>query len=518
MTGGRKIIILAATLLTAGSALAQEGRRTDALTVALISDIRSSSPGVNRDANSDTVLHHVVEGLVAYREDLSVAPMLAESWQVEDGGRTYRFRLRDGVSFHNGAPLTSAEVVWSWRRYLDPKTLWACTRFFDGTQGPKVLDVEAPDPRTVVFRLQEASGLFLIAMANLQCNAAILHPDSIGPDGAWRAPIGTGPYAFRNWQRGRQIELARFEGYRPAEGARDGMAGAKIAYAERLRFLAITDASVMKTALLAGNVDVVPVMSPNDVDDAKARGIQVSVQSTFAWQVMLMQTRDPLLADVRVRRAIAHAVDLREVAQSLSFGLAGPNPAAVPLASPYYGSAFAAWPAHDPAAAKRLLKEAGYAGQPLRIQTSTRPGGYFDAAVMIQAMLAEAGINAQLETLEWATQLQNYNTGKFQLSSFVYSSRLDPALGYASLIGDKTRFPFAQWDDPQAKALLDAAKASSEPAERGRLFASLHQRMADAVPILGIYNPVEVSAAGPRVRGYKTWPAGNERFWGVWKE
>ena len=514
----RFIAGLVAAALAAGSALAQEGRRIDALTVALISDIRSSNPGVNRDANSDTVLHHVVEGLVAYREDLSVAPMLAQSWQVEDGGKAYRFRLRESVTFHNGAPLTAAEVVWSWRRYLDPKTLWTCIRFFDGSQGPKVVDIEAPDPHTVVFRLQEASGLFLIAMANLQCNAAILHPDSLAADGAWRAPIGTGPYVFRDWQRGRQVELTRFDAYRPADGARDGMAGAKLAHAARLRFLAIPDASVMKTALLAGNVDVVPVLSPNDIDDAKARGIQVSVQSTLAWQVMLMQTLDPVLADARIRRAIAHAVNLREVAQSLSFGLAGPNPAAVPQASPYHTDAFAIWPAHDPAAARRLLKEAGYAGQPIKIQTSTRPGGYFDAAVMIQAMLADVGINAQLETLEWATQLQNYNQGRFQLSSFVYSSRLDPAFSYSSLVGDKKRFPFIQWDDPEANKLLDAAKLSTDPAERGRLFTDLHRRMTDAVPILGIYNPVEVSAAGPRVRGYKTWPAGNERFWGVWKE
>ncbi len=509
---------MAATLLAAGSVVAQEGRRIDSLTVAIGSDMRSSSPGVNRDANSDTVLHHVVEGLAAYREDMSVAPMLAESWQVEDDGKAYRFRLREGITFHNGAPLTSAEVVWSWRRYLDPKTLWQCIRFFDGAQGPKVLEVEAPDPRTVVFRLQEASGLFLVAMANLQCNAAILHPDSVGPDGAWRAPVGTGPYMLRDWQRGRQVDLARFEAYRPAPGARDGMTGAKIAYAQRIRFLAIADPSVMKTALFAGNVDTVPVLSPNDVDDARKRGMQVSVQPTLAWQVLLMQAHDPLLADVRMRRAIAHAVDLREVAQSLSFGLAGPNPAAVPLASPYYGAAFSVWPTHDPAAARRLLKEAGYANQPIRIQTNTRPGGYFDAAVMIQAMLATVGVNAQLETLEWGAQLQNYGQGKFQLSSFAFSARLDPALSYSSLIGDKKQFPFAQWDDVEAKKLLDAAKVSADPSERGRLFAELHRRMAEAVPILGIYNPVEVSAAGPRVRGYRTWPAGNDRFWGVWKE
>jgi peptide/nickel transport system substrate-binding protein len=104
------------------------------------------------------------------------------------------------------------------------------------------------------------------------------------------------------------------------------------------------------------------------------------------------------------------------------------------------------------------------------------------------------------------------------MSSFIYSARLDPALGFSSLVGDKTKFPFLQWDDAEAVKLLDTAKISSDPAERRRLFEALHKRMIEAVPIIGVYNPVEISAAGPTVRGYRTWPAGNERFWGVWKE
>jgi peptide/nickel transport system substrate-binding protein len=513
-----RIVVLVAALLAAAAAWAQDGKRIDLLTVALTSDVRSTNPGVGRDANSDIVMHHVLEGLVAFREDFTVVPMLAEGWQVEDEGRTYRFKLREGVRFHNGAPVTAAEVVWSWNRYLDPKTQWQCIRFFDGAQGPKVEAVDAVDDRTVVFRLREASGLFLIGMANIQCNAAILHPDSVGADGTWKAPISTGPYVIKDWQRGRQIELTRFEGYKPLAGARDGMAGGKTALAERIRFLVIPDLSVMKSALLAGNIDIAPVISPNDIDDMKSRGMQVSVQPSFGWQVLLLQTRDQLLSDVRIRRAIAHAIDRKELASALSFGLAGPNPSAVPVASPYAGKTFVEWPEFDVAKAKRLLKEAGYAGQTLRIQTNSRSGGYFDAAVMVQAMLGAVGMKIELETLDWATQLANYGSGKFQMSSFIYSARLDPALGFSSLIGDKTKFPFLQWDDEEAAKLLDAAKVSSDPAERRRLFEALHLRMADAVPIIGIYNPVEISAAGPKVRGYRTWPAGNERFWGVWKE
>ena len=106
--------------------------------VTLSSDIRSTNPGVNRDANTDTVMMHIVEGLVAYREDGTPGLLLAESMEVSDDGLAYVFKLRDGLKFHNGAPVTSAEVVWSWRRYLDPATGWTCLSDFDGTNGNRI--------------------------------------------------------------------------------------------------------------------------------------------------------------------------------------------------------------------------------------------------------------------------------------------------------------------------------------------------------------------------------------------
>ncbi|MBN9531670.1 MAG: ABC transporter substrate-binding protein [Alphaproteobacteria bacterium] len=514
----REVLLATACVLAALPACAQQGRQIDRLNVVLSADMRSSSPGVQRDGNSDIVLHHVVEGLVAPREDLSVAPMLARSWTVEDGGRTYRFVLRDDVTFHNGARLTSAEVVASWRRYLDPKTQWQCIRFFDGAQGPKIEAVEAPDARTVVFRIAEASALFLIGMANLQCNAAIVHGDSIGADGSWIAPIGTGPYRLADWQRGRFVELERFAAYSPLPGERDGLVGGKHGYAQKIRFQITPDTSVMRGALLSGDIDINPALSPSDIDDAKKRGIQVQVQSTLAWRAMLLQTQDPLLQDVRIRRAIAHSIDLAAIADAASFGLAPANPSAVPVASRFYNDKFKAWPAYDPAAARRLLTEAGYKGQPIRIQSNMRPGGYNDIAVSIQAMLAATGINAQIEVLDWATQLQNYLVGKFQMSSFAYSARLDPSLGYASVVGDKAKLPSAQWDDATARDLLDRAGRTEDQAARQALFEELHVRMAEAVPILGLYNDVLVTGAGPKVRGYKPWATALERYWGVWKD
>ena len=104
-------------------------------TVAIRSDILGTQPGVRRDAITDNVLHHIMESLVSYGEDIAVQPMLAESWTVSEDGTEWTFTLRDGVSFHNGEPMTAEDVVWSWNRWLDPATEFACLDWYDGSEG-----------------------------------------------------------------------------------------------------------------------------------------------------------------------------------------------------------------------------------------------------------------------------------------------------------------------------------------------------------------------------------------------
>src|SRR5262245_14109909 len=163
------------------------------LAMSISSDIRSTDPGVNRDSNTDVVLMHIVEGLVASREDGSPAPLLAERVEVSPDGLTYRFVLRRGIHFHNGAPLTSADVVWSWRRYLDPKTGWLCLPQFDGSHGARIVSVEAPAADVAVFTLSQPQPMFLTLMATVTCGGSpILHSSSVNADGSWRAPVGTG--------------------------------------------------------------------------------------------------------------------------------------------------------------------------------------------------------------------------------------------------------------------------------------------------------------------------------------
>jgi peptide/nickel transport system substrate-binding protein len=176
------------------------------------------------------------------------------------------------------------------------------------------------------------------------------------------------------------------------------------------------------------------------------------------------------------------------------------------------------WPAYDVEKAKALLAEAGYAGQVLKIQANQKYEEMYTSAVTIQAMLVAAGINAEIEVLDWATHLDNYAAGKFQLSSFGYSARLDPALNYENFVCPKTIDPSCMWEDPKAFELMSQSMLELDPAKRQAIFDEMHTMMAEQVPIIGLYNDPLVSAVGADIRGFNDWPAGKSRLWGVWKE
>ncbi|MEN2977546.1 ABC transporter substrate-binding protein (plasmid) [Tistrella bauzanensis] len=510
-------LIAAGSAATAGPSLAADSpKRGGTLVVALNADARSLEPGINRDANSDTVVNHLFEGLVGYRADLSVGPALADRWTMSEDGRVYTFDLRDGVTFHDGKPLTAADVKWSWDRKQSQEG-WLCARFFNGASGLKVEAVEAPDDDTVVFRLAEPSGLFLTQLANIQCGVLVASPASVGADGGW-TPIGTGPFKLGDWKRGEALTLERYDGYVPSSEPGSGYAGARVAHVDAVRFQIVPDVDAAAAALKTGAVDILPELDTVKIADLKAAGLKVMAAPGLSWSALLIQTDDPLLSNPKLRRAIAHAIDAGQIAAVRTNGLAKANPSAVAESMRAFTPAFLDWPAYDPQAAGALLKEAGYKGEVIKIQTNRRYVGMYDNAVMMQAMLSMAGLNVELEVLDWAAQLDNYVKGAFQLSSFSYSARFDPALMYAAFTADKATAKWAQWGDPQAREMLTRASATTDATERAAIFRRMHDLMRDQLPIIGLYYSPAVDAVATGVHGYKPWPASRAIGWGAWKD
>jgi peptide/nickel transport system substrate-binding protein len=512
MTARTAIAIAAAALGFAAAAPAQT------VNVALNADIRSLNPGVNRDDNTDTVVLHMVEGLVALRENGAVGPLLAEKVASSKDGLTYTFTLRKGVKFHNGAPLTAADVVWSWNRYMDPKTDWRCLTEFDGRNGLKVESVTAPSPQTVVMRINKPNGLFLDTLARTDCAmAGVIHKDSVNADGSLKSPIGTGPFKLDEWKRGEYVKLSKFAEYQsPAGKQPDGYTGAKRPLVDTVRFMVIPDPATTKAAVVSGAVDATEVLDSDLLELSKVPKVEMKTVSDAVKEVILFQTRDPVLGKQKIREAISHALDMRQLVPAVSSGLAKPNASVIYASSPYYNDVQRQGYKYDAALARKLLQEAGYKGEIIKLITNKRASRpSFNIALVAQQMMQAVGLNVEIEVLEWATQLDRYNKGNYQMMAFSYSARLDPALSYEQFSGPKDRQSRKVWENPQALALIEKASASSDEAERRKIFDELHTKFLQDVPMLMLFNEVEVSAVSKRIQGYTPWVATKPRLWEV---
>ncbi|MBD3846176.1 ABC transporter substrate-binding protein [Bosea sp. SSUT16] len=504
---------LAAALLCGGVQIAE----ASTLRIQLRADIRSINPGVNRDANTDGVVLQMVEGLVAYGEDALPKPLLAEKVEISPDGRSYTFTLRQGVKFHNGAPLTAADVLWSWNRYMDPKTDWRCLSEFDGRGLVKVETVTAPDDKTVMFQLDKPSALFLSSLARTDCAmTGILHKDSLKADGSFDKPIGTGPFKLGEWKRGEYIKLDRFADYASLPGKIDGMTGAKKPLVDEVRFVVIPDNATAKAALLRGDIDVVPDIANSDIAELKKNDkVKTSVITSMSLVGLIIQTRDPLLQNVKLRQAIAAAIDVKELVATITDGLGTPNNSIIPMLSAYYGAAQKEGWAYDPAAARKRLAEAGYKGEKIVMLANKRYPESFDAAVVAQQMLKAVGLNIEIEVLEWATQLDRYTKGNYQMQAFPYSGRMDPALSYESMTGPKDKQPRKLWDNPEVQALLDKSMVVNDRAGRQAIFDTLHRRFLAEVPMVMLYNGIVGGAMSAKTQGYVSTVSSLPRAWEV---
>jgi peptide/nickel transport system substrate-binding protein len=485
------------------------------ITVALASDIRSTNPGVNRDDITDGVVLNMVEGLVGYRDNGNVAPLLAEKFDVSPDGRTYTFKLRKGVKFHNGATLTSADVLWSWNRYMDPKTEWRCLSDFNGRNGTKVESASAPDASTFVMTIDKPSGIFLANLARTDCGmTAILHKDSLNPDGTWKAPIGTGPFKFVAWKRAQFVQLARFDDYVSPPGDKiDGYVGSKRPLLKEVKILIVPDSAAVTGGLLSGGIDAAQVPTSDFAELRKNPKIVAEFSPVASKHSLAIQTRDPLLSDVRMRQAIAAALDMDQLVAGASDNLGKPANSAVYRTSSYYSDVQKHGFVHDPAKARRLLKEAGYKGQTITLLANKQPNlPNFSMAVIAQAMMQSVGINAQVEVLEWATQLDRFNSGKYQMMAISVSAQLDTALSFDQFMGSKTQQARKIWDSPKAQALLDRALVSSDVAERQKVFDELHRQMIDDAALIIAYGGLGQQAHTTRVKGTFFWQ-GKLRLW-----
>ena len=455
-------------------ALAQ-GRK-DTLTLAMTLE----PPGLDPTAGAassigEIVLYNVFETLTKINTDGSVSPLLAESWEVSPDLKTTTFRLRKGVTFHNGAPFDAAAVKFSFDRAGGAQSTNKDKRTFAG------LTTQVVDDHTVVVINQDIDPDLLFVLG--QATSIIVEPKSAGSNAT--RPVGTGPYTLAAWSKGSSVTLQAWPGWRAAGAIR----------IRRATFRFISDPAAQVAALLAGDVDVFPRVTPRSVAQFKSNPrFQVVVSGSRAKTILAMNHKRKPLADVRVRRAIAAAIDRKAVIEGAADGLG------VPIGSHYVPGAFGyvdttgANP-FDVEKARKLLAEAGVK-TPLELTMTLPPTPYArQGGEVIAAQLAKVGIVARLQNVEWAQWLSGtYGNKNYDLTLISHVEPFD--------LGNFAK-PDYYWgyDSPQFNALYDKIKTAARPADRARLLGDAQRLLADDAVHAFLYQPQWVTVAGKNLRG-----------------
>jgi peptide/nickel transport system substrate-binding protein len=479
----------AAILVLCGSLGACAGRAADDpsfLRVAIINAPTTFDPRVGVDEASQRLQPLVYSSLFKLDERLDLVGDLATDWETPDP-TTYLVHLRRGVTFHDGRKLTAADVVYTFRSFLDPE-------FTSGRKGAYrlVASVDEVDAYTVRFRLKEPFGSFPINLVM-----------GIVPAGATNLashPIGTGPYVFVRSIADDRVVLKRFEGYFGARARNPGLV---------LRI--VPDDTMRGLELRKGTVDVViNDLATDIVRDLEARGeVRVTASPGCDYSYVGLNLRDPLLKDVRVRRALAHAVDRAAIVRYLRRGLATEAVGIIPSISWAFAPDVPAF-AHDPARAKALLDEAGYPDPDgdgprtrftLKLKTSNVEFVRLQATVL-QQDLRRVGVDVEIRSYEFATFLSDVIRGNFQLYTLQWVGVADPDM--LRRVFHSAQVPPAGWNrgffaDPEVDALIDRATRSVDRDERTRLFGDAQRRIAAAVPYISLWHKTNVIVTQPGV-------------------
>ncbi|MBR0971136.1 MULTISPECIES: ABC transporter substrate-binding protein [Bradyrhizobium] len=343
-------------------------------------------------AIAEVTLYNIYETLTKINEDGSTSPLLAESWTASPDLKTYTFKLRKGVKFHNGEPFDSAAVKFSFERNAAPTSTNKDKSLFQSFES-----VAAPDADTVVITLKNSEPNLPFLMG--QASASIVEPKSAATN--ITQPVGTGPYQLGAWAKGSSITLTKWADYRNASAIKLSKV--------TIRF--ISDPAAQAAALLSGDVDAFPRIATRVVAQFKSDPrFTVLIGGSKAKTIVAINHRKKPLDDVRVRRAILAAIDRKALIDGAVEGLGTPIGSFYTPGSLGYVDTTGINP-YDPEKAKKLLTEAGVA-TPLELSLKLPPPPYArQGGEIVAAQLAKVGIIAKIENVEWAQWLSQVFAG-----------------------------------------------------------------------------------------------------------
>ncbi len=458
-------------------------------------------PRVGTDAQSERIGKLIFDALLERDEHFNLRPHLAERWDVPDP-LTYIFHLRHDVKFHDGRPLTARDVKWTLDTIMagNPRTLKTGTFRY-------VAAVEAPDDYTFVVRLKEP---YATLLWNLSDGAIGIVPYGSGPDFNLH-PVGSGPFRFVRHEQDKEVIVERNPDYWGEK--------ARIA---RVRKMVVPDTTTRALELRKGSADVAINALTADMVAAIRREGSLEVQTApgTIYTYLAPNLRDPILRDVRVRQALAYAIDRKPILHYLWRDLAEPAASILPVQSWAYDTGARQFP-YDPARARQLLDAAGYPERNgvrfhLVLKTSTEEYNRLLAAIL-QQQLRAVGIALDIRTFEFATWYADVTKGAFQIFTGLrwIGGNEDPDIFeyvfHTSSFAPR-RANRGYYSNPRVDALIDAGRRELDQEKRRKIYVELQEILNQDLPYIHMWYLDNVVVHTRRVRNLKLSPSGNYDF------
>ena len=486
------------------------------------------------DGESLMVTRQIFDGLLDYApETTDVIPALAtEVPEPEDGGRVYTFRLREGVTFHDGEPLNAEAVKFNYDRWRDTSNEFhkgggsqtadfAYYTMFNGFDDESIIEsVEAVDETTVRFNLTEPQGPFLrnIAMAPF----GIASPKAVreNVEEFWQNPVGTGPFKFESWDQGQEVRLTKNEEWWGTDlPPEEGGGGPNV---DRVVFRSIPDNTARVAALTGNQLSGADGLTPDDVPSVEGAGLQVITRPPLNVSYMAMNMEKEPFDNPQVRQAVVHAINMPEIVQAFFGDTADVASNMMPPTVPFFNDSIEPY-AYDPEQSRQLLSEAGMPdGFETTLWYMPIPRPYMPdgkgIAQAIQRDLEEVGIRTTLETREWGTYLEEIGRGAHDMCLIGWTGdNGDPDNFLNVLLPSKTATPedaqnYAYYKNPEFDDLLNRAASTIDENERRDLYFRAQEIVNEDAPVATIAYAEPPLGFQKPVQGYRPSPTGGEAF------
>lgn len=509
------IALAAVAILAAGVLDAGAQKKGGILRIGNLGEPPSLDPHWGTQTITEVLTNHVFEGLYSLDEGYRPIPMLAESMPaVSRDGLTYTIRLRQGVRFHNGKEMTSEDVVASLNR-------WGKRSVYGKALFAQVADFRAVDKYTVEFKLKERSAIVEISLA-VPNNFGAIYPkeiaDKFPPDQRITEWVGTGPFRLAEWKPDQYIRMVRFDDYKPLSGkANNGYGGAKIVYVDELRWIPVPDAASRAAQVESGDLDFGDDLVADAYDRLKANpNVQPLIVKPYYWLVAVFNKKEGLMTNQKLRQAWQAAIDIEPIMKTVAGGKSefyrmDSSLAFQELPAWHTRIEGLPWNERNKEKARRLLREAGYTGQPVRFMTTQEYKWMYDFALVTKQQLEEVGFVVDLQVMDWSTlgqrriQPKEYDVFTTGMGNF-----FDPT--HHIYLGPN----WPGWTSDEEFLSLNAQLArETDYKKRYALWEQMTRTFYDKVPVIRYGDLFGLRAMRKWVKGFND-KTERPRFWGVW--